>query len=334
MKQGNGFALSAVVASFIALILSIFVILGSITDAKLLDRLYFLKIDFENVGSDVIPIIDHLSDYEKDQIKKYKFFTVGLWNYCGWTSASTVDFCTKRSRRYHFNLQDIVYRITRIWLDVNQPGNLASLSDSIIKLSSVMTAFYIVAVVATALAIICGLVSLWKYRKTKIITCFFAIPATACHLVATGILASMYLALRNSINNANTSITASLGPALYSIAIVSLVLSIIAMFLFIIAVFRTPRRSSMRPEGQPFLADIPLTERSGHKSGPVDDDDPFSNQNGLAPHTIPYTERRQDDPYVADNGHGLHPEQSNQSNYGYSYPTTAYDPVHEVSHAR
>lgn len=307
MRPGFALALVGAVFSFVTLLLVLFVILGSITDASVLDHLYFLKVNFSNVSTDVIPSLDSLSSYEVSQIRKYKFFTVGLWNYCAWTDSSTVDFCTKRSNDYHFNLQDIVYKISKIWLTVNQPGDLQALTDTIIKASKAMTSFYIIAIVTTFSAFLSGLISLRKFRKSKIIAASFALAAAASTIIATCILAVMYISMRNKINNAKTSISASLGVTLYSLAYASIATSILAFLFCLVSVFKTPRKSSLQEETQPFLANIPLVGMSSREAKPPENEAPYHDQNAYAAHQGSYSQLDQ------------HPQ--------VQYPQTHYDPL-------
>lgn len=265
---GLYFLLPGAFFSLVTGILVLLIILSSVTHTSVLRNLYFLKVDISNLGTDVVPALDSLSDSEKAQVHKIKFFTVGLWGYCSWSSDSTIEYCSRPEARYHFNLQDMILKIVGIFLKVNQPGNLAEKTDTVITLSKIMNAFYAVGIIAGFSALIYGLISIPRYRTSKVITTVLAFASFVGCLIASVILGFMFNGIRDEINDGRDSIKASLGKPLNGMAFATVATSLLALVMYLISICKTPRKSSYEEEKRPFLADVPLTNTTNYEPPP------------------------------------------------------------------
>lgn len=254
--------------SLVTGILVLLIILSSVSHSSVLRNLYFLKVDISNLGTDVVPALDSLSDSEKAQLHKIKFFTVGLWGYCSWSSDSTIEYCSKPEAKYHFNLQDMILKIVGIFLQVNQPGDLAEKTDAIITLSKVMNAFYALGMVAGFIALIYGLISIPRFRTSKVITTILAFVSFVGCLIGSAIIGFMFNNIRDEINDGRDSIKASLGKPLSGMAFATVATSFIAFLLYSISICKTPRKSNYEEEKRPFLADVPLTNTTNYEPPP------------------------------------------------------------------
>lgn len=320
MNIGRGLAIFGSVWSFVTLILALFVILGSLVDDSFFRHFYFLKVTFSNVGTDVIPLLDKLSTYEQAQIHKIKFFTVGLWNYCSWTSDSTSNYCSRPSKSYHFNLQDIVLHILNVFLTVNQPTDLKEQTDKIITLSKAMTAFYAAGIVGSLATLIFGLASIPRFRCSKFITTILAFVTWVCCTIATAIIAVMYLTIRNEINDGMKSVSASLGTTLYAIAYCTIATSFISFLVFLISICLSPSKKSMRDE-----ANIPLVAAApppGNQYQPQDN--PYDEQHSYISSSSMDHSSQLGQPTLYD-PHGA-------ANYPYSHPGQTAQPVYYDPH--
>lgn len=255
MRQAALFPLLGAFFSFAAVALLIFILIGSIQPKTLLKDIYFLKLDAQHLGTDLVPSLASLSDGDKTNLQQFSTITVGLWNYCWWNSNGIVG-CTDQSVHFNFALVDVVHKSLGFFVPVNSPGSIAENSSKIETMSKFMIALFIAAIALAVISFAMGIVSVQKFRLFRTITALLLLLAFAAALVASALTTGLYLYMKNQFNDGPSSVVASLGRVGMGIAWGSALAGLLGFIFAAISICTHSRHSDRGiPEKQPFLGD-------------------------------------------------------------------------------
>jgi hypothetical protein len=93
--------------TFVSIVFSILVLIGNIRDVRILDDMYFLRIDVSNVIPRSIPNAVLVNSIAQS-LGLRDFYQVGLWNYCEGYNGQGVTYCSPPKAMYSFNPVEIL----------------------------------------------------------------------------------------------------------------------------------------------------------------------------------------------------------------------------------
>lgn len=93
--------------TLVSIVFSILVLIGNIRDVRILDDMYFLRIDVSNVIPRSIPNAVLVNSIAQS-LGLRDFYQVGLWNYCEGYNGQGVTYCSPPKAMYSFNPVEIL----------------------------------------------------------------------------------------------------------------------------------------------------------------------------------------------------------------------------------
>lgn len=93
--------------TFVSIVFSILVLIGNIRDVRILNDMYFLRIDVSNVIPRSIPNAVLVNSIAQS-LGLRDFYQVGLWNYCEGYNGQGVTYCSPPKAMYSFNPVEIL----------------------------------------------------------------------------------------------------------------------------------------------------------------------------------------------------------------------------------
>jgi hypothetical protein len=242
--------------SFASMVLLIFILIGNIRPVRVLQDIYFLKLTTEGLTSQIIPSLASLSSTDVNKLKEITQYTVGLWNFC-YGNTQEITTCANTAGDYHFALVDIVYEILGVWTMVTSPGNLDSNNDKILTMSKAIIGLYVAAVALSFFTIVFGSLSLRRQRLFRVFTALLSFLALVATLAASAVATGLYLYIKQTLNDNQDSLYASLGRVAFGISWGAGLSALIAFIFTTVATCLLPERragfSSPTSEKQPFL---------------------------------------------------------------------------------
>lgn len=259
MRSGSLIAFLASLLSLASLVLIALNLAGSTNQSVPSKDIFMIKIDFSEVSTDVLPELDTMSSTDKSNITTIKYYTVGLWSYCYWSSEDSIADCSKPSSKYYFSLDNIVYDRIGHSTTVTSPGRISQDANRIKTYCQASIVLFLVAVAAIIFGLFMGIISIFRYRTSKIIASVVMLIASISSLIAAGMIFSIYSFINTEFKNANLSISSSRGQVMNGLLIGLIISTFLGFFVMVIASCKAPRRPrSGIPEQQPFLGNVPL----------------------------------------------------------------------------
>lgn len=257
--------------ALVSVILLLFIILGSVSTTAVLRDLWFIKLDFSDIGKDLITGLSGLSSSDVTKLRDYKFFTMGLWNYCYWGTDGNIMGCTKPSTGFYFTIDEIVYNIFDFHVDTNEIPNLNM--SAVKSRSQVAVVFFGIAIAVSVIAFIVSVISVFRSKTARKVATGFALLSCICYIAPTVAVWLNYFNINDKItkpSGSELSIKSNIGKPLLALSLVSVFSSLVSFIFSFISVFksRSLSRSGYEGEAAPFLGDVPLASYKGNKNPP------------------------------------------------------------------
>lgn len=256
METYNLCPLLGVFFSFASMVLLIFILIGNIRPVRVLEDIYFLKLTTDGLTSQIIPDLAGFSSAEVNKLQEITQYTIGLWNFC-YGNTQEITTCANTAGDYHFALVDIVYEVLGVWTTVTSPGNLDSNNDKILSMSKAIIGLYVAAIALSFFTTIFGSLSLNRQRLFRVLTALLSFLALVVTLAASAVATGLYLYIRQTINDNQDSLYASIGRVAFGISWGAGLSALIAFIITTVATCILPERNSdftsPKSEKQPFL---------------------------------------------------------------------------------
>ncbi|AOW01368.1 actin cortical patch SUR7/pH-response regulator pali [Yarrowia lipolytica] len=276
--------------SLAALVLAIFVMVGSTSNSAPINDLYFLRIDTTNLSvSSVVPDINGVDvsstvNSIAHEVGISDFYTSGLWNYC---TAKKPDpnnenlmnytFCDKPKAMYWFNPEEILSESLSQGpsltseLSAVMPEDVKKYLDILAGASKAMFVCYLVGTIFAFLTFVLGWFTFYS-RGTTCCVATLALLTFLLLLVSSGISTGTYMIVRDAFNNnlSEFGIRGSLNTKMYGITWGAAVAAAWACFgwFFAICCGNTDRVKVVTEEKQPFIGYVPDPyQPHGHQEG-------------------------------------------------------------------
>ncbi|ODQ68680.1 hypothetical protein NADFUDRAFT_45163 [Nadsonia fulvescens var. elongata DSM 6958] len=271
-----------VLTTLAALILTLIVLLGNVSNTVVLRDVYFLKVNISDLSiptaelgltGDLATVADAAPKAIAQQAGLHEYYTTGLWNYCAGNSTNgtdfTIDYCSKPASMYYLDPVNMLSQdISRTHSSVSSATLATALESafpteindyiSIVKpVSNAMWILYIVGICLTFIAIFVGGIFSFHSRCGSFCTGLISALSSISLIVASGIATAMFTKIRNLFNeNANSfGIGASVGRQAMILTWVAVLCSLASTLFWMLSICcgSTKRREVLTEEKEPFI---------------------------------------------------------------------------------
>ncbi|KAK9452644.1 actin cortical patch SUR7/pH-response regulator pali [Dipodascopsis uninucleata] len=230
-------------ATVASIVLMIFVLIGSLKDFGVLSKLYFLRINVE----DLSVTVDGATFTKPSTIAD--FYQTGLWDYCQGTisgSTYTVTNCSKVDGIFSFNPVKIIESQTGYTIPTSViSGSLQKILDDVEPLSKAMVILFCAGTILAFIEVFSGFFS-FRSRGGSLCSMILAALATVCLFASTVIASAMFVIEYKAINDSTDSIgvTATIGRTMFGIMWGAVVASALATIFWLFSICCGSTRSS------------------------------------------------------------------------------------------
>ncbi|KAJ8102755.1 actin cortical patch SUR7/pH-response regulator pali [Lipomyces tetrasporus] len=232
-----------------ALVLSIFVIIGNLQDHGILSKLYFMRLNTQDLSITVESTTIAATAIDPSFPD---FYQVGLWNYCQGTISGdvyTVTNCTTPHGLFYFNPISVIEERLGISEIQNVPSQVDDALNAVRVVSYVMIILYCVSAIFAAMEFIAGFFS-FHSRGGSFCTLIISLLALACIVVSTALATALYYVEARAFNDANSTLgtTASTNTTTFGIAWGAAAAAILATIFWFFSICCGSTRSSRKNE--------------------------------------------------------------------------------------
>ncbi|KAK9318552.1 actin cortical patch SUR7/pH-response regulator pali [Lipomyces starkeyi] len=245
-----------------ALVLTIFVIISNLEDHGILSKLYFMRLNTQNLS---VTVQSNTVTAASINPSFPDFFQVGLWNYCQGTISDnvyTITNCSATHGLFYFNPISIIEQNLGISSIDNVPSQVDSALNAVKAVSYVMIILYCVAAIFTTMEFIAGFFS-FHSRGGSFCTLIISFLAMACVVAATALATALYFVEARAFNDANATLgtTASTDRTTFGIAWGAAVAAILASIFWLVSICCGSTRHSSRSDVVYHPVDSPMGMR-------------------------------------------------------------------------
>lgn len=175
--------------AFVSIAFSILVLIGNIRDVRILDSMYFLRIDVSNVIPRSIPNAVLVNSIAQS-LGLRDFYQVGLWNYCEGYKGQGVTYCSPPKAMYSFNPVEILLSQLLDGATIAMPATITD-ALAIVKMASHwMFASYIIGICLAMITLAIGWIDIytrWNSVATGLISFGSALFTTIAAAISTAL---------------------------------------------------------------------------------------------------------------------------------------------------
>ncbi|RPB06661.1 hypothetical protein P167DRAFT_540652 [Morchella conica CCBAS932] len=175
--------------TLVSIVFSILVLIGNIRDVRILNDMYFLRIDVSNVIPRSIPNAVLVNSIAQS-LGLRDFYQVGLWNYCEGYNGQGVTYCSPPKAMYSFNPVEILLSQLLDGATIAMPATITD-ALAIVKMASHwMFASYIIGICLAVITLSIGWIDIftrWNSLVTGLISLSSALFTTIAAAISTAL---------------------------------------------------------------------------------------------------------------------------------------------------
>lgn len=200
--------------SAIALVLITLVMLGSISDQPVLNRIYFLKLDLSNLVPSWVPNYGHINSIAQS-LGLRDYYQVGLWGYCEGYYGRGISRCSKPKHWFWFNPVEIITHQLLRGAKIALPQDIALPLDLARAASYWMYVCWVVSMAFTLLSICTGWMAIYSHLAAGFTGAVVGIAMTST-MIAAATATTVYSLFRSTFEKApEVTISGILGQEMF-----------------------------------------------------------------------------------------------------------------------